>query len=320
MIHSPIDRRQFVRGASAAALVSAFPAPRASAQSARGEPPVGMCDWTMDELAELSAVPKAAHLGLDGIQVSVGMPERVTLRDPAVLQRYRELGAQHGIRYPSTAAGRVLNQLGLKSEPESAVYVIDALEGAAALGSTNVLLAFFGNGDLRAMDASGDPIDASTGPYREYALDEEGVERVVRALRQIAPRAERAGVLLGLENTLTARQNLDIIERIGSPAVRVYYDVGNSAANGYDVPGEIRMLGNDMITEIHLKESRTVSDHPDFGLLGAPIPGAIDFHAVADACRDIGYDKWYILETRGREGRFEEDTRANIAFVKRVFG
>ena len=48
-------------------------------------------------------------------------------------------------------------------------------------------------------------------------------------------------------------QNLAIIDRVGSLMVQVYNDVGNSTAYGYDVPGEIRTLGNDRICEMHIK-------------------------------------------------------------------
>jgi len=42
--------------------------------------------------------------------------------------------------------------------------------------------------------------------------------------------------------------------------------------------------------------------------------------AAAAALRDIGYDKWLVLETSGRENRFVEDTRANVAWAKQTFG
>lgn len=118
-------------------------------------------------------------------------------------------------------------------------------------------------------------------------------------------------MILGLENTLTARQNLEIIDRVGSEMVQVYYDVGNSTGNGYDVPGEIRMLGKDLICEIHLKDRKS-------RLLGGP-EGEVDFPAVAAACKAIGYDKWYVLETSGRDNHFLEDTRANLASVRKLF-
>ena len=75
-------------------------------------------------------------------------------------------------------------------------------------------------------------------------------------------------MILGLENYLSAEENLDILERVKSSAVQVYYDVGNSTDKGYDIYKEIRMLkGN--ICEFHAKDA----DH----MLGS---GRIDFAKV----------------------------------------
>ncbi|MEX0747595.1 MAG: sugar phosphate isomerase/epimerase family protein [Rhodothermales bacterium] len=313
-----MNRRTFLyRTTAAAAASSAF------TRFARAVSPsikVGICDWNLGEQCDPGMIPVAAEAGLDGIQVSVATrPDSVPLRDPAFRQQYLDLGARHGIAFPSTAAGSILNNIPLKSEPEAVVYVIDAVEAAAALGADNILVAFFADADLRLRDAMGDFRNLSDGPFSEYELDTEGVTRVVAALRQIAPRARDAGVVLGLENTLTARQNLEIIDRVGSDFVKVYYDVGNSTAYGYDVPGEIRMLGKDLITEIHIKETLGLRD-PMWALLGGPSTGGVDFEGAAAAVREIGFDRWFILETGGREGREVADTRANAAFVKRLFG
>lgn len=313
-----LDRRHFLQlaGASAFAVLAR---PRELGAFPAAGPKVGMCDWNVGTSADPSELAKAARAGLEGVQVSVGTtPNRIPLRDPDVRSRYRELGARLGLAFPSVAAGSILNRIPLRSEPQSSLYVVDAVEAAAALGAANVLVAFFGNGDLRLRDGVGELRHVGEGPFREYALDETGVTRVVEALRQIAPRARDAGVVLGLENTLTARQNMEILDRIGSPSVQVYYDVGNSTAYGYDVPGEIRMLGRERICEIHVKETLGMDD-PNWGLLGGPSRG-VDFRGAAEACRAIGYDGWYVLETSGRRDRFEEDTRANVEFVKRVFG
>ena len=283
----------------------------ATGSSPPGTVPVGMCDWNLGPACRPELIPEAARAHLEGIQVSVGTaPDHMPLRDPAVRDRYRLLGAKHDVAFPSTAAGSILNQIPLKSEPEAAVYVVEAIEAAEAIGASNVLMAFFGNGELRWRNEHGELENVSDGPYAEYRLDEDGVARVVAALKQLAPRAEESGVFLGLENTLSARQNVEIIEEVGSPALTVYYDVGNSWAYGYDVPGEIRMLGNERICEIHLKDRQT-------DLLGE---GEVDFEAVAEACAEIEYDGWYVLEESGRDDRFLEDTRQHVAFAEKTFG
>jgi len=286
----------------------------------RRAPRVGICDWSIGNTAEPAAAAAAAHAGLHGLQVSIGTsPDSIPLRNPNIRRTYIDLATEYDIAYPSVAAGSILNEIPLMSEPQSAVYVIDAVEAAAALGAENVLMAFFGNGDLRLRDSTGNFRNVSDGPYAEYELDTEGVTRVVEALRQIVPRAEAADVVLGLENTITARQNLEIIDRVGSDQVRVYYDTGNSQAYGYDVPGEIRLLGTEMICEMHVKETLSLRD-PMTPVLGGPSEGGVDFAAVAQAVRDIGYNGWFVIESGGRDGSELEDTRANLAFVERTFG
>lgn len=281
---------------------------------------IGMTDWNLGPVCDPTRLELAARAGLTGVQVSVGpRPDSIPLREPALRRQYVELGKRHGIRFPSVAAGGILNRIPLKSEPQAAVYVIDAVEAAAALGADNTLIAFFSNGDLRLRDAQGELINRSQGPFASYEWDSAGVERVVAALRQIAPRARDHNVFLGLENTLTAEQNLEILDRVGSPWVKVYYDVGNSTSYGYDVPAEIRLLGKERISEIHIKETLGLDD-PQAGLLGGPARNGVDFAAATQAVRDIGFDRWFVLELSGLEGRFVEDTRANVAFVRERFG
>jgi len=273
---------------------------------------LGICDWNLGPSCDPGMISKAREVGLGGIQVSVGTgPDHMPLREPAVRQSYRELGRKYGISFCSVAAGSVLNKIPLKSEPQSAIYVVDALEAAAALGAKNVLVAFFGKGDLRLQDAEGQLRNLRSGPYASYELDSAAVTRVVEVLKQLVPRAEDLGIALGLENSLTADQNLEIIDRVGSAAVQVYYDVGNSTHYGYDVPSEILKIGRERICEIHLKDWSS----PVLGMTG----GEVDFAAASEACRQIGYDKWYVLETSGREERFLEDTRANVDFVTNAF-
>lgn len=280
---------------------------------------IGICDWNLGPVSDPEMIPKAKKAHLQGIQVSIGdRPDHMPLRRPGVRETYLELGRKHGITFPSVAAGSILNQIPLKSEPQSAIFALDAIEAAEALGASTVLLAFFGAGDLRLRDDQGNVIEGGRGAYSTYKLETKGVQRVVEVLRQIVPRAEGAGITIGLENTLTAEQNLELIDAVGADVVQVYYDVGNSTAYGYDVPGEIRRLGSDRICEIHLKETLSLNG-PTSRLLGGPEQGGVDFEAVVDACRDIGYDGWFMLETGGREGHFLEDTRSNVSFARRRF-
>jgi sugar phosphate isomerase/epimerase len=151
------------------------------------------------------------------------------------------------------------------------------------MGVRVVLLPFFGKGALE----TGDEMD-----------------KVGDILKEIAPAAERSGVILGLEDTISARDNVRIMERSKSSAVLTYYDVGNSTKSGFNVVEEIRWLGRRRICEVHLK------DNPHY--LGE---GTIDFKAVIDALADIGFDGWAQLETESPVA-LDADMRRNLKFVR----
>ena len=316
-----MDRRKFLQstgvalGAAAVGSVGGLTACSTASPTPTppmGTPGIGICDWNLGPMCDPEQIPRAVEADLTGIQVSLGRdPEQILLRDPSVRKRYLELGAEHGVTFHSVALG-MLNSHPLAEEPRGAVWVVEAIEVAAALGASNVLMAFFGNGDLRFRDENGDFVNESEGEFASFRLDEEKVTSVVETLIQIAPRARDAGVALSLENTISAAQSLEIIERVGSEWLQVYYDLGNSTGNGYDVPGEILEIGNDRLCEVHLKDWNTP-------LLGSE-EGMVDNAAAAAALRDIGYDKWLVLETSGRQDRFMEDTRANVAWARETFG
>ena len=151
-----------------------------------------------------------------------------------------------------------------------------------------MLLAFFGNDDLRD--------------------DKAGIDEVVRRLKVVAPKAEKAGVFLGIESWLNADQHLEILDRVGSSAVRVYYDVCNSNDRGYNIYKEIRQLGK-RICEFHAKENGS--------LLGQ---GNVDFKRVREAMDEIGYTGWIQIEGAVPPGQpILESYRANCRFMRATF-
>jgi sugar phosphate isomerase/epimerase len=115
--------------------------------------------------------------------------------------------------------------------------------------------------------------------------------------------------LLGLENTISAEDNVRIMERSRSKAVKAYYDTGNATAAGFDPVKEIRWLGKDRICQIHLK------DNP--GYIGE---GKIDFPAVLKAIADIRYEGFLNLETSAPSGSIEADMARNLATVRKLLG
>lgn len=246
---------------------------------------IGACEWSLRK-ADPSCFEIAKEIGLDGVQVDIGrVTNQLWLRRPEVQRAYREAAKKQTLEIASLAMAE-LNHIGLKSEPRAAIWLLDAISVAKALGVRVILVAQFYQGDLKQ--------------------DRIGVDRTVDLLKELAPRAEQANVILGLENYLSAEENLAILDRVGSPAVQVYYDVGNSTDKGYDIYSEIRMLKG-KICEFHAK------DGPH--MLGQ---GRIDFAKVRAAMDEIGYRGWIQIEAAAPKD-LKTDYRSHLAFLRKHF-
>jgi L-ribulose-5-phosphate 3-epimerase len=266
-----ITRREFfahsgrgVLGTALAGSLGMVASPDASAMRELGEKVrfrVGAMDGTIGQGGP-QALAVAKEIGLEGVQMDAGgAADKLRTSQPDVRAAYKEAMKETGMAVASICMG-LLNGSPLVSDPRAPAWVSDTIETAATLGANVILLAFFGRGTLQTQEQK---------------------DRAAEILKPLAPKAEKAGVTLGIENTLSAEDNIRIVDKIQSPAVQVYYDVANSTSNGYDVPKEIRLLGN-RICEFHFKD-RT--------LLGQ---GEVKYSPIRDAVRDIGYKGWIILE------------------------
>ena len=248
---------------------------------------IGVCDWTIGKRTDPASLEMAKRLGLDGVQVDFGSGQNDLPLCNLELQK-KFLGAvkKHKIEIASLALG-TLNSVPYKSDPRAERWVAESIDVCRSMGVNVVLLAFFGKGDLRN--------------------DRDGTDVIIERLKRVAPKAEKAGVVLGIESWLSAEQHLDIIDSVGSPAVKVYYDVGNSHKAGYDIYEEIRLLGK-QICEFHAK------DYDD--LYGK---GTIAFEEVRRAMDDIGYRGWIVMEGVKMPLGLEDSMRYDAKYLRGVF-
>ena len=180
-----------------------------------------------------------------------------------------------------------MNNVPLKSDPRAAKWLDESIDVCKAMGLTICMPACFGRGDL------------DMNRTRE-------IDHLVRVVQDVAPKAEQKGVIIGLENYLSAEDNMKLIDRIGSAAVQVYYDVGNSTDKGRDIFKEIRTLGK-LICEFHAKDGQH--------RLGQ---GRIDFKKVRQAIDDIDYSGWIVIEAAQPHGLIP-DYRAHCRYLKGIF-
>lgn len=247
---------------------------------------VGVTDWNLKETGQLTAFALAKGLGFDGVQVSLGRNSgRSLLRDEGWQDEFVAESRKQGLPISSTCLD-ILHENYLKNDPLGKQWVAKAIPITHRLGTQVILLPFFGKGALR------------TREEMDYVAD---------FLKEVGPEAENHGIVLGLENTISAEDNARMLDRAQSKAVRVYYDVGNSTRNGFDIYQEIPWLGKERICEIHLK------DNPH--LMGQ---GTIQFDRVVSAIAASGFDRWLVLETDSPSKSVEKDLGTNLRFLRHL--
>jgi sugar phosphate isomerase/epimerase len=245
-------------------------------------------DWNLGKATKPEALTLAKELGFKGVEVSIGRQPvngKMPLDDAALIEQYKTLSKSTGIHLNSSCL-QILHVNGLKNDPTAPKWVSEGIRITKALGTKVMLLPFFGERALKT---------------------KEEMERTADALRELGPEAEKAGIVLALENTISAEDNVRIMERSRSKAVKVFYDVGNSTGAGFDILKEIRWLGTSRIAQVHLK------DNPHY--LGE---GKIDFRAVLAALDEIGYKGWADFETSSPAKDIPGDMKRNLAFIRKL--
>jgi sugar phosphate isomerase/epimerase len=252
---------------------------------------IGACDWSLGKRSDVSALEIAKQIGLDGIMVDMGNEQNnLHLRQPEIQKLYKETALGTGVKISSIAIGE-LNNVPYKSEPKTEEWVWDSVDVAKSFGVPVVLLAFFSKNDLRN--------------------DDRGKREVVNRLKKVAPHAEKNGIVLGIESYLSADEHIDIIQKVGSKNIKVYYDFRNTADAGYDTVAEFRKLGRQYVCELHMKENGF--------LLGS---GTLDWPAIGRSVYEEGFygDGWMQIEwAKPDKADLVESYKHNHDLLKSIF-
>lgn len=266
---------------------------------------IGTCDWSIKLPLSVDSFQFAKRCKLDGVQYSFDVKGKgLDLRLLQNRETLRKTVKQTGVAVSSMGIG-VLNKIPLATTDEAEQLVVECIETMAKLKAEAalledrdlaelvspeiVLLAFFGKADI-----NGNP---------------DRMKVVIEKLKRLAPLAEKHGFTLALETLLNESDHRHILDSVGSPALKVYYDTANSARMGYDIYSEIKSLGTQNICEIHIKENGD--------LLGK---GDIDFPKIKGLLQEMQYKGWLIIEgSVPKKMNREEATQKNSVYAIDLF-
>jgi len=125
---------------------------------------------------------------------------------------------------------------------------------------------------------------------------EESVNRFIKQIIKIIPTIEAENINLSLETDFAPKLFIELLDKLNSKNITVNYDIGNSAALGFDSDEELATYG-DRITDIHIKD-RVFGGEPV--ILGE---GNADFVKFFNKLKEFDYQGPFIMQAyRDDEG------------------
>jgi sugar phosphate isomerase/epimerase len=300
---SKINRRHFLAlsaaaGSSALLANSLRPGQLNAAEAADQRYKISVCDWMILKRQKLGAIQLAKDCGMDGLEVdmgslgSTGAEMKNELLKDEFLQQYLDASRKIGIEFSSLAMSAFYAQ-SFAEHPKAEDYMADMITLMPKLG---VKVGFLPLG-VRC--------DLKQHPEVRPAV----IERLKRA----GPKAEHAGVIIGIETTLNAADSIKLLDDIGSPAIQIYYNPENTLDQGYDLDQELRSLGPKRVCQFHFSDKDGIR-------LGEP-GCRLDVPKCKQTLDEIGWRGWLVIErsrkppTKDVKGNYS----ANAAYLKSVF-
>ena len=231
----------------------------------------------------------AARTGYEGVELVLDESGPVNLCSTEEdMSLVKKLAKDAGISLYSLATGLYWKYSLTSDDPSlraKARYVVRRqLELASQLGCDTILVV------PGAVSVEFAP-ELSVVPY------DTAYNRALEAIEELREDAQKLGVCIGVENVwnnflLSPLEFRDFIDRVDSKWVGAFFDVGNVVKFGYPEHW-INILGQ-RIQKIHFKDFRRGAGN----LAGFVdlLSGDVDYIAVMNALREIGYDGWVTAE------------------------
>lgn len=249
----------------------------------------GISVWSFAETDVRKCFELAKDAGFEGVEVALAEVGDVNLNstkeDMEALKSYAD---EIGIELYSVACGLYWKKnytSGCEKIRQEAINITKKqLEIASWLGCESILVV-------------PGAVGVDFEPDCEVVDYDDAYDRCLDVLKSLAPIAEELKVQICIENVwnkflLSPLEMRDLIDKVDSPYVCSYFDVGNVIYCGYPQQW-IKILGS-RIKKVHFKDYRR-----DVGSLSGFVDllaGDVDYKAVKKALDDIGYTGWVTAE------------------------
>lgn len=258
---------------------------------------ISVCDWMILKRQKIGEFALAREIGCDGIEVDMGgLGKRDTfdnkLRYPHFQKLFKETAKENNVEISSIAMSGFYGQ-SILARDNYADLVQDCLNTMKAM-------------DVRTAFLPLGPCDLKKNPEIRPEL--------VHRLKVIGDMAAREGRIIGIETSLDAQGDVELLREIDSEGIKIYFKFQNALEAGRDICAELKILGCDNLCElIHCTDTDGVTLDKNTRL---------DLKRVKATLDDMGWSGWLVIE-RSRDTadvhNVKKNYGTNAAYLKSIF-
>jgi sugar phosphate isomerase/epimerase len=250
-------------------------------------------------------IEHAGRLGFDGVEI---LHRQMADETPAYMNRIRQAAFRNGLGLPMLSIHQDFVHPNVEERKKDIQHTIRCIGLASQMGIPairlnsgrwNTIRSF---DDLMKVKGKEPPIEGHT--------EAQAFEWVVGSIRECLPAAEKAGVLLALENHWGLTTDVDVLLRIhkavNSPWLGINLDTGNFPGDPYE---GIRKLA----PHANIVQAKTYYGGGEWYTLD------LDYKRIANILREAGFRGWVSLEMEGKESP-ESAVAKSFEVLREAFG
>ncbi|MBB3840524.1 sugar phosphate isomerase/epimerase [Runella defluvii] len=258
---------------------------------------VAVVDLMILKRQKLSAFQLTKEIGADGVEIDMGgLGNRETfdsqLARPEVRQQFLDKAKELQLEICSLAMTGFYAQ-SFATRPTYQRMVQDCIDTMKAM---NVKVGFL-------------PL----GVQGDLVQNPELRPAIVERLKVVGQMAKKAGVVIGIETSLDAQGEVELLKEIGSKHIQIYFNFSNPLKAGRDLMKELKLLGRKRICQIHCTDEDGVwLEHNT----------RLDLKKVKQTLDEMKWEGWLVIE-RSRDAKEPHNVKknfgANTQYIKSVF-
>jgi sugar phosphate isomerase/epimerase len=250
-------------------------------------------------------IEQAARLGFEGVEI---LHRQMAEESTAYLNRLKQAAFRHGLSLPMLSIHQDFVWPNQEDRDKHIAHTRRCIDLAAQMGIPCIRL---NSGRWKTIKAFDElmKVKGNEPPLAGYT-NENALRWCVDSIQKCLPHAEKAGVLLALENHWGLTTDPDVLLRIWrevhSPWLGINLDTGNYPGDAYE--GIAKLAPHASIVQ-----AKTYYGGGEWYTLD------LDYRRIAGILRQSGFRGWVSLEMEGKESP-ETAVPKSLAVLREAFG